>query len=399
MDLIKQKRNYLYISLAYLFYYAAYTSYFSFLTVYLKGHGYSTSKVGLVFTCISLINLISQPLLGFLADTVLPIKRIVAVGMLITIPGAFLLVPTIGVFPLALASILLVAFFDYSMIGLLDTWTNLAKAQNPRINYSVARGMGSFSSAIAALIIGSALERYGNDSMFLFHAGFMVVAMVFVLLFMEVPCANKKKDGQKGASMAQALLALWHNKKYREYLIAVFLVNMGWRAIVTYLPVIIMDFGGTSQHQGVAMAVMTIGIAPFMFIYPRLLRRFGIEKMIQAGYVLTILRILSISLVGNLWMMIVFQCFEAVSFGIFQPSMIEYVSVITPPQNRALAVTVTSAVQLALCGTVGNYFAGVFLEYFNFRWMFLIFGLVALGGFTLMRRSINAPNEMPTLVK
>lgn len=399
MDITKQKKHYLYIGLVYLFYYAAYTSYFSFLTVYLKGHGYSTSMVGLVFTCISLINLVSQPLLGYLADTVMPIKRIVAIGMIITIPGAFLLGQTIGVFPLALASILLIAFFDYSMIGLLDTWTNLAKEENPSINYSVARGMGSLSSAGAALIIGNALDKFGTDSMFVFHAVFMLMALAFTLLFAEVPCANKKKKGQKSKSMVQALLELWSNRKYRYYLMAIFMVNMGWRAIVTYLPVVIMDFGGTSQHQGVAMAVMTIGIAPFMFIYPRLLCRFGIERMIQVGYLLTILRILSISLVGNLWMMILFQGFEAISFGIFQPSMIEYITVITPPQNRALAVTVTSAVQLALCGTVGNYFAGVFLEYFNFRWMFLIFGLVAFLGFALLRRSIKQTNNCTPLVQ
>ena len=179
MDLKRQKRQYLFICLVYLFYYASYTSYFSFLTVYLKGWGYGTSDIGLIMTCNSLINLVSQPLLGQLSDTRFPIKRIVTVGMLVTIPGAFLLGPTAGFFPLALASILLVAFFDYSMIGLLDTWTNLAKADNPRINYSVARGMGSLSSAVAALVIGDALARFGNDKIFLFHALFMALALVW----------------------------------------------------------------------------------------------------------------------------------------------------------------------------------------------------------------------------
>ena len=35
----RQNRQYLFICLVYLFYYASYTSYFSFLTVYLKGNG------------------------------------------------------------------------------------------------------------------------------------------------------------------------------------------------------------------------------------------------------------------------------------------------------------------------------------------------------------------------
>ena len=389
------KKQYRFICLIYLFYYAAYTSYFSFLTVYLKGEGYSTSDVGLVMTCISLINLISQPLLGQLGDTRFSIKKIVLVGMAITIPGAFLLGPSVGVFPLSLASILLIAFFDYSMIGLLDTWTNLSKEKNHRINYSVARGMGSLSSAIAALIIGDALDRFGNDKIFVFHAIFMAIAMVFVFCFDEVPCAGRKANGEKAESMAHSLKVLFSNKKYSFYIISIFLVNMGWRAIITYLPVILLDFGGSSQHQGIAMAMCTIGIAPCMFIYPRLLKRFGINRMLQVGYLLTVVRILSICLVQNLWMMVFIQLFESISFGIFQPSMIEYVSTIIPPKNRALAVTVGAAVQMALCGTVGNYFAGIFLEHFDFRLMFLIFGLVALAGFTLVHKSVKIPLEQP----
>lgn len=391
MDQLRAKRQYSWICFIYLFYYASYTSYFSFLTVYLTGYGYAKSQIGLVFTCISLINLISQPLLGYLSDTKIPIKKIVIVGMVITIPGAFLLGPAVGAFPLAMASILLIAFFDYSMIGLLDTWTNLAKVKNTRINYSVARGMGSLSSAVAALIIGSALAKFGNEAMFVFHGIFMAVALIFVFLFDGISVAAKNGSAQD-VSVQSSLLALWRNKKYRYYIGAVFLVNMGWRAIVTYLPVIIIDFGGNSQHQGIAMAAMTIGIAPFMFLYPKLLKRFQISRMIQVGYLLTIVRIFSMVLVTNLWMLIAFQLFEAISFGFFQPSMIEYISSITPAKNRALAVSVSSAVQLALCGTVGNYFAGIFLEFFNFRWMYLVFGIAALLGFFLLKISLKAPN-------
>lgn len=391
MDLKKKKQQYFYICMIYLFYYAAYTAFFSFLTVYLKGNGYTTSRIGFIMTCISLANLVSQPLLGQLSDTRFSIKRVVAVGMCITIPGAFLLGPAVGIFVLALGSILLVAFFDYSMIGLLDTWTNLSAAENPLINYSVARGMGSFSSAIAALLIGDVLTKFGNDKIFLFHAIFMAIALVFVFLFREVPCAGRSEKGQKAESMGKSLYLLWSNKKYRYYIIAIFMVNMGWRAIVTYLPVILLDFGGSSQHQGIAMAVCTIGIAPVMFIYPGFLKKYGINRMIQAGYLLTVIRIFSICFVQNLWMMVWFQAFEAISFGILQPSMIEYVTQATPPKNRALAVTVAAAVQMALCGTVGNYLAGIFLEFFDFHLLFLVFGIISLLGFAVLRRSIKAP--------
>ena len=42
--------------------------------------------------------------------------------------------------------------------------------------------------------------------------------------------------------MRRALRALFSNKKYSYYIVAVFLVNMGWRAIITYLPVAFLWF-------------------------------------------------------------------------------------------------------------------------------------------------------------
>ena len=111
---------------------------------------------------------------------------------------------------------------------------------------------------------------------------------------------------------------LFSNKKNSYCSGGVFLGNMGWRGIISGRPVILLDFGGSSQHQGIAMAMCTIGIAPCMFLYPRLLRRFGIVRMIQAGYLLTDLRILRIGLVRSLWMMVFIQLFESISFGIFQ---------------------------------------------------------------------------------
>lgn len=391
MDSKKQKRQYLTIGLVYLFYYAAYTSFFSFLAVFLTEYGYSTGKIGIVFTCTSLINLVSQPILGYISDTKIPIKKIVLTSMIITIPGAFLLGPATGIFPLAIGSILLVAFFEYALIGLLDTWTNLAKQNNKYINYSVARGMGSLSSAVAALFIGGALSRFGMKSMFWFHAGFMLLALVFALQFENIKGwegQDKNRDGHLGdgnkSSMLHALVLLWENGAYRYFLIAVFLINMGWRIIVTYLPTILIGFGGNSEHQGIAMAVMMIGIAPVMFLYPKFLRKMGIQRMLLIGAMLTILRIFSICLAVNLWSMIWIQVGEAISFGIFQPSTIEYINVITPIHQRALAVSVATAVQMALCGTVGNYFAGLMLESVNFHVTYFIFGMIAAVGFILL---------------
>lgn len=62
--------------------------------------------------------------------------------------------------------------------------------------------------------------------------------------------------------MGQSLKSLLKDAKYRNYILAIFMVNMGWRAIITYMPSILIDFGGDGWHRGIAMAMCTVGITP-----------------------------------------------------------------------------------------------------------------------------------------
>ena len=42
---------------------------------------------------------------------------------------------------------------------------------------------------------------------------------------------------------------LWQNRRYLLFLAASLLLFFGWRALLTYLPALVVDFGGGSVHQ------------------------------------------------------------------------------------------------------------------------------------------------------
>lgn len=391
----RKKRQMLVITGAYGFYYMGYTSAFSFMMVFLTSSGYKDAQTGIIYSLMALMSLITQPILGFLSDSKIPIKKLVLCLLAAAIPFGFVLPVAARSYALVTASVLILAFFDQSLMVLMDSWTYMAREQNDKIVYSVARGMGSFTSAITGLIMGRAIAGFGAASIFWFHAGFMAVALIIALCFDSVPCKNKtsSESGVQGYSLPQAFGVLCRNKKYMLMLGGLLLLNIGNRAVVTYLPMMIRNFGGGAAEQGLSITMLTIGIFPVMLVYPYLARRFRVEKLLSVACVLVVCRVLSMAVVNDLHVVVYMQLLEALAFGLYNPSLIEYTSQIAPAQLRSSAITISSAVQVAVCGIVGNMLASAFMQFWSLKAMYTVYTAMAVLGLVLMAASIKTPHN------
>lgn len=372
------------ITATYGLFYIAFTSAFSFMATFLTGQGYSSSQVAQLFMLQSAISLFAGPALGYLADSIIPIKRIVLTLIACAIPAALLVPHAVGSWPVAVASVLLLSFFGQSLMSMIDSWTYMVRAHNPGIIYSVARGMGSFTSALTGFFVGRLMVQYGNAIIFSVQAAFLALAFGAALMFTSVPCPNRKKaEGEAGEgriSLLGAAKILSSNRKYTLLLLGLFFLGIGNRAVVSYLPVMIRDFGGTASDQGLSVFMLTIAIYPFMLIYPKILRRFGIHKILVAGVFFTFLRILTTALVNSLPVLIYMQLLEGIAFGLFNPSVIEYIAQIAPVKLRSSAIALAMAVQMAICGILGNLFASFFLQVSTLKMMYTIHtGLAVVG--------------------
>ena len=55
------------------------------------------------------------------------------------------------------------------------------------VNYSLGRGLGSFSYAVACVLLGQQSTAFGVESVLLAHAGFLILLMTAVGLFPTFP--------------------------------------------------------------------------------------------------------------------------------------------------------------------------------------------------------------------
>lgn len=328
----------------YMLYFAGYMAFFSFYALYLTQYGFSRQALGVISSGTAAANLAALILSGLLADHVLSPKKIVLAGSLISALWGLLLLRATGSLGAALLAVVPVSFFDFALMGMLDAWTSLAARRNSRVQYSVARGLGGLAGAAASLVLGHLLPLAGTGRLVWFHLGF------YLLLFLT----------------------------------AALLVFLGWRALLTYLPSMVVELGGGSRQQGFLMAEMSLCSMAAMGLYPRLRRRLGVRAFLLAGAAFMAVRVLCMAFVRTLPALAAVQLLEAVSYGFFQPAAMEYVSAVTPPEGRATALGIYTAAQMPAGTILANAIAVPALGAGSLRAVFLLFSALALAGLALL---------------
>ena len=319
----------------YMLYFAGYMAFFSFYALYLTQHGFSRQALGVISSGTAAANLAALILSGLLADHVLSPKKIVLAGSLSSALWGLLLLRASGSLGAALLAVVPVSFFDFALMGMLDAWTSLAARRNSRVQYSVARGLGGLAGAAASLVLGHLLPLAGTGRLVWFHLGFY-----FLLFLAACRARGTAPQGRVQPGRKPRGARLWSGR-YLLFLTAALLVFLGWRALLTYLPSMVVELGGDSRQQGFLMAEMSLGSMAAMGLYPRLRRRLGVRAFLLAGAV-------------------------------------------TPPEGRATALGTYTAAQMPAGTILANAIAVPVLGAGSLRAVFLLFSALALAGLVLL---------------
>jgi PPP family 3-phenylpropionic acid transporter len=153
----------------------AYCCIMAFAGVFLLSRGFSNAEVGLTLTIAGGLTLISQPIVAAFADRTrrLTLGQIVA-GLLVVclLAGLLLMMTPALVLPTAVLYILLFCAFGCQGSLVTSLAMEHVNAGAP-LNFSLARGIGSFAFAVLALVLGNLVVS--------------LVGLVFVLVLIERP--------------------------------------------------------------------------------------------------------------------------------------------------------------------------------------------------------------------
>ncbi len=248
-------------------YWANYAVLLNYASVYLLGHGFQNTEIGILIALSALLSAVIQPLIGSYADKPnSPSVKLLLVFIVCLFLTGNALIPPFAAYSDILLFIIyaLTTMLMQIMMPLTNSLGTMTARTGKSINFGIARGIGSLSYAVTSVLAGSLITEYGIGLIPYMSLGLYAVFAFCVYLF-----PFQKQTVSAGQAMKASFL-----KKYPSFtivLLASAFLYSSHTMINNFMFQIISSKGGDSESLGVAFAIAAMAELPIMFAFSRLL--------------------------------------------------------------------------------------------------------------------------------
>lgn len=342
-------------------YWASYIGIVGFATVYLLERGLSSGVVGTLLAVAGILSCLTQPVLAAAIDKA---ERFVLVRVLIALSLAFFvcfgmqLVPGI---PAMVLGLLYVAgiWCTEAMSPLLNALSVGMNHAGYKINFGVARGIGSGASAVFALVTGSVIAKLGVTWMLLVLLALRLLCFFTLLTYPQVEkAADAERKQEASCTIAQFAL------KYKWFCLS--LLGIGFLAMFhamteNYLIAIVGRFGGDSSHVGRAIFIAGTSATPVIFFFDAIKKRIRESWLIKIAAVSFLLKAILFCFAGSVSAVYLLQLFHITSYGLLAPAMVCFADTSVRKEDMVKGQSFMTAAY-ALGSSAGNFAGGLLLE-------------------------------------
>lgn len=340
-------------------YIMGYCSIFSYAAVFLLARGFSNAQVGLTLTLSSVLGLLVQPFVASFADKTkrFSLRTIVAGMLLGMIVFALLLFiipkPVLGV---GILYIILLTFFA-TQIPLVTTMSMDHINNGVPINFSLARGIGSFAFAILSIVLGYLVDGYGAGVIMLVNISLGLLGFILVLNF------QKAKRGSEGEVKPSGLLEFAkNNKRFIAIVGSISILFFSHVTISTFMINIIEHVGGSSSDMGVANSIAAILELPAMALFPLLYKKVhNAGLLMKISGVFFVIKTVVTLLAPSVFWVDAAMCLQFFAYAMFIPASVYYVNEVISgaDQNKGQALM---GMVMGISGLIGNFLGGLMLD-------------------------------------
>lgn len=357
----------------YFFSYGAMASLVPYLVLYYQGLGLSGSQIGLLTGIPTFVSMLSTPVWGGLADVTSKKHLLLGISILLSMAMVGVLSVTTAFIWIALV-VMLYAFNSAPMMPLVDS-TVMDLLGERKDHYGKLRLWGAVGWGVAAPVIGWLIERDGLRWSFWGYLTQMAVVLVVVL---NLPVSRASLGGRYW----QGLRGLLQDRRWRLFLLVVFVCGMGSSVFANYLFLRMNDLGASKTLMGAALAVATLSELPVFFFSGVLLRRWGARPLLVLSLFIYVVRALFISILPVAWLVLPVQLLHGMTFSITWAAGVTYAREIAPPGMGATAQSLFASAFFGLGGSLGALIGGALYQAAGsallFRWIALLILAAAL---------------------
>lgn len=352
-------------------FFGAVTVFKTFIPLFFKYKGLSTTEIGLLMAAGSLIGILSQPFWGYLSDKKKSIKRVLIfalVAALFTSTGLFTLV---SFYPLLLFVFLFMFFFTPT--GPLTEGLNITFAKSNGKNYGGIRLWGSLGAATMTYFFGVLIDKWGIQYLY------FIWLPIFVLTIVSI-CKIKNSARKAPPITHEGLIKLLKKPLFLWFLCIVLLIAIPHRMNDSLLGLYMVELGATESQVGWAWTISFLSEIPAFAFIVIILRKYNELTIISIAAVFYALRWIIFSIVDQPWIIVLLQVSNSITFGLFYFSSIQFLIRIVPEEMRTIGMVSFGVVFGGIAGVIGSSAGGWIMDYFSPQAAYLAGGVLAIVG-------------------
>ena len=378
----------------------------SFASVFLLARGYSNSEIGVILAVANVVAVVLQPMVADFADRS---KKVSLVG-LIEIMTIVMMLFMVGLFvfqqkSLALSVIFLMLLaWHTSLQPLINSLNFKLEESGVKINFGVARSMGSLFYSILCAFMGTLVETYSVSIMPV--SGVVVILMLMASLLatkkmFDKAAAAKLSGGSKEATIATVKEAaedeaeeinlidfLKRNKVFLILNIGVLGIFFSNNVLNNYMIQIVTNVGGDSEDMGRILSIMAFLEIPLMVCAGFLRKKFSCELMLKVAAVGFTIKIALHYMATSVAMLYFAQLFQLISFGLFLPVMVMFINEVMS-KGEAVKGQAFFTMMSTVASIIGSLVGGVILDLSGAKMLTLVATLITAAGTAILIMSVD----------
>ncbi|TBL81287.1 MFS transporter [Paenibacillus thalictri] len=321
----------------------------SFFALYFQAKGLSTVQIGLLFSMGPLVGIVSNLFWGVLSDKWRTVKKLLIIILAGQLIMAFVMFRSDS-YMVLLVLISLFYFFQTPVSSLSDSLTLLTVAGTKR-SYASIRIFGSVGFAIAALVFGMYLTAKGASAIPSLCLATVVLTLI-VSFFLQDKQGSVKKIGFNG------LFHIITRKRFILFMLTMLAVSISTRTNDTFLALFLQQLGASTTLIGNSWMMSALSEIPVFFLMSKYGHKYKELPLLMVASAMYCLRFVLMSLTHEPGWVLAIQAMHSLSFGIFMPTVLRYISQAVPDQYRASGQALYAVIWTGLGGLISGAVGG-----------------------------------------
>ena len=358
--------NFKFFKISYFMLFFGVAAYYPILGKYYKELGFSGTQIGILFSAATFITMLVQPLWGSICKKLVNCKcSFIVIHIAIIFIALFL--PFIKNYWLLLIVMSIHFIFQCGLFPLLDTMI-----YKDIYDFGKIRLWGSIGFASMVLFSGRLAEILGISNMFFIYSFLMIISLYVGTKIQETASIKISADKKSSGKL--------FTKDYITFLIIGFFTMGAFTTGGQYFSILFSDIGGSMTAFGITYFFIAISEVPFLKVSQKIVKKYGAEKLIFVSGLLVLGRFGLNGLAKDYRIILYTSIFMGSFIGLSLPAAAVFLKEKVSSENRAMAVTIYSAIGSGLGPMIFQFSGGIIYEHTNISILYLVLCILILIG-------------------